>query len=74
MQRSTGPVVKKQPLNIYTVMLIVAFLCMMIASILFYMELANFEDWWDTKAARIVGQAVHESADFVRVGFAALRR
>ena len=74
MHRSTAPVVKKQPLNVYTVMLIVAFLCMMIAAILFYMELSKFDDWWNTDAVRIGSNAIRETTDFARQAFASLLR
>lgn len=53
MQQPAAPVVRKQALNVYTVMLIVTFLCMLIASILFYMELSKFDSWWDTDEATI---------------------
>lgn len=53
MQQPAAPVVRKQALNVYTVMLIVAFICMLIASILFYMELSKFDKWWVTNDAKI---------------------
>ena len=49
------PVTRKQGLNIYTVLLIVSAFCLMAASILFYMELNKFEDWWNTDSQKIVG-------------------
>ncbi len=40
--------VQKQPLNVYTVMLIVAFLALTIASLLLYLELTQWGSfpWW----------------------------
>jgi hypothetical protein len=41
---------QKQPLNIYTVMLIVSFSALLIGSILLYLELKNYGSfpWWST--------------------------
>ncbi len=40
--------VQKQPLNVYTVMLIIAFLALAIASLLLYLELTQWGSfpWW----------------------------
>lgn len=43
--------VQKQRLNVYTVMLILSFLALCIASILLYMELQRWGSfpWWNTQ-------------------------
>lgn len=40
--------VQKQPLNVYTVMLIIAFVALTIATLLLYLELAQWGSfpWW----------------------------
>jgi hypothetical protein len=45
-------VVQKQPLNVYTVMLIVAFLALTIASLLLYLELTQWGSfpWWKAES------------------------
>lgn len=47
-QSSTNQSTQKQPLNVYTVMLIISFLALLIACILLYMELNNYGKfpWW----------------------------
>lgn len=55
-QQPTAPMrvekpVQKQRLNVYTVMLILSFLALCIASILLYMELQRWGSfpWWNTQ-------------------------
>lgn len=56
-----APVEQKQRLNVYTVMLIVAAICFLIASILFYMELTKFGSypWWKTNASQATGMLMN---------------
>ena len=44
---------QKQQLNIYTVMLIISFICILTASLLLYVELERWGDypWWNAPAA-----------------------
>ena len=46
--------VQKQGLNVYTMMLVVSFIAMTIASVMMYLELQKYGTypWWDTSSAR----------------------
>ena len=50
-----APPVVKQGTNIYTVMLILAFLAIVTSCILLYMELTQYGSypWWNTSAVRV---------------------
>jgi hypothetical protein len=47
-QSSASQTTQKQPLNVYTVMLIISFLALLISCILMYMELNLYGEfpWW----------------------------
>lgn len=48
---------QKQRANIYTVMLIISFICILTATLLLYFELERWGDapWWNTDAAKPTG-------------------
>ena len=51
----TRPAVQKQPLNVYTIMLVIAFLALLLANILLWAELRRWGTgvrWWDTTGSQ----------------------
>ncbi len=51
---STTPAVRKQSLNVYTVMLIISFIAICVGCVLLYLELQRFGSypWWDVDEAK----------------------
>lgn len=54
---------QKQRLNVYTVMLIISFICIITATILLYVELERWGSfpWWNTQDARPAGVWLDQS-------------
>lgn len=54
-QQPAAPPVVKQGTNIYTVMLILAFLAIVVSCVLLYMELTQYGSWpyWNTSSVNI---------------------
>jgi hypothetical protein len=53
--------VQKQKMNVYTVMLIVSFICLLTACLFLYLELRRWGSfpWWDVSKAAPATQAFH---------------
>lgn len=50
--QSPAPATQKQRLNVYTMMLVLSFICLVTASIVLHLELKKWgeKDWWKTNA------------------------
>ena len=62
--KSESEAVQKQPLNVYTMMLIIAFIAISTACLLLYLELRRWgaPPWWNTSSVRAVSYNCGQTA------------